>query len=177
MLDENAVQSLVHLEPGRFLMNPRTPRLLLAAFFVLALSACSASTGATQTGSATGGAIEVAVSKTCTAGTDPKCVSVKGEHVVLPDSFEKVGVQDVSAADGQGPNTVDVTLTESGTRTFHALTEKAAQAGSSERLLVKIGGEVRAAVTVMQAIDSGHVQIDFSPDQNAQEAIDLIRRS
>ncbi|PCC30362.1 hypothetical protein CQ010_04810 [Arthrobacter sp. MYb211] len=100
---------------------------------------------------------------------------VKGENVVLPSDFERVGVKNVSAAGDQSPNTVDVTFTKDGTKVFRALTEKAAQTGSSERLLLKIGGEVQAVVTVMQAIDNGRVQIDFSPDHSAQEAIDLIQ--
>jgi hypothetical protein len=155
-------------------MNSLTPRLVLAALSMLALSACTAHSGEGQTPSATGGAVEVAVAETCAAGSDPKCVLVKGENVVIPSTFERVEVQDVSAAEDQGSNTVDVTFTKDGTKVFHALTEKAAQAGNAERLLLKIGGEVQAVVTVMQAIDNGRVQIDFSPDHSSQEAVDLI---
>lgn len=155
-------------------MNSLTPRLALAALSMLALSACTANAGGNQSPSATGGAVEVAVSETCAAGSDPKCVLVKGENVVLPSTFERVGVKNASAAEDQGPNTVDVTFTKDGTKIFHALTEKAAQARNTERLLLKIGGEVQAVVTVMQAIDNGRVQIDFSPDHSSQEAIDLI---
>ena len=153
-------------------MNSRIPRLSVAILFALALSACSAN----PTPEATGGAIEVAVSKTCTEGSDPKCVSVNGEHVMLPDTFERVDVQEASPAESQGPRTVDVTFTKDGSKALHALTEKAATAGSSERLLLKIGGKIQAAVTVMEPIDNGRVQINFSPDHSVQEAIDLIRR-
>lgn len=156
-------------------MNPLTPRLALAVLTMLALSACSPNADGSQTPSDTGAAVEAAVSETCVAGSDPKCVLVKGENVVLPSDFERVGVKNVSAAGDQSPNTVDVTFTKDGTKVFRALTEKAAQTGSSERLLLKIGGEVQAVVTVMQAIDNGRVQIDFSPDHSAQEAIDLIQ--
>lgn len=156
-------------------MTSRTARLSLAILFVFTLSACSASSGANQTPSAAGGAVEVAVSKTCTEGTAPACVSVNGEYVILPESFERVGVQDVSPSESQGPNTVDVILTETGTKAFHTLTKKAAQAGSSERLLLKIGGELQSAVSVMAPIDNGLLQIDFSPEITAQQAIDLIR--
>ncbi|MGO1727738.1 hypothetical protein ACTXJU_16460 [Glutamicibacter ardleyensis] len=156
-------------------MNSLTPRLSLAILSMVALSACSANAGMNQTPSVTGAAVEVAVSETCVAGSDPKCVLIKGENVVVPSGFERVGVNNVSAAGDQGPNTVDVTFTKDGTKVFRDLTEKAAQAGTSERLLLKIGGEVQAVVTVMQAIDNGRVQIDFSPDHSAEEAIELIQ--
>ena len=116
----------------------------------------------------------MAVAEACAKGSDPKCVSVKGEHVVLPAAFERAGVEDATASEGQGPNTVDVTFTKEGATVLHTLTEKAARAGDSARLVVKIGGEIQAVVTVMQAVDNGRVQIGLSPEESAQEAIDLI---
>jgi hypothetical protein len=155
-------------------MTARTRRISLAVLALLALSGCSAGVGADETPAATGGAIELAVSETCTEGADPKCVSVKGEHVVLPSAFERAAVEDATAAEGQGPNTVDVTFTKEGSMVLRTLTEKAARAGDSTRLVMKIGGEIQAVVTVMQAVDDGRVQIDLSPHKSAQEALDLI---
>ena len=145
-------------------MTSRTRKISLVVLAVLALSACSAGVGANETPSATGGAIELAVAETCAKGSDPKCVSVKGEYVVLPSAFERAGVEDATAAEGQGPNTVDVTFTKEGATVLHTLTEKAARAKDSARLVLKIGGEIQSVVTVMQAVDNGRVQIGFSPD-------------
>lgn len=150
-------------------MNSRIARFSLAILFALALGACSANPGANPPPAATGGAIEVAVSKTSTEGSDPKCISVNGEHVMLPNTFERVDVQEASPTDGQGPNTVDVTFTEAGSQAFYTLTEKAAQAGSTDRLLLKIGGELQAAVTVIEATDNGLIQINFSPELKSSE--------
>ncbi|MGJ3403787.1 hypothetical protein [Glutamicibacter sp. Je.9.36] len=155
-------------------MTARTRKISLAVLAVLTLSACSTGVGASETSSAAGGAIELSVAEVCTKKSDPKCVSVKGENVVFPSAFEPAGVEDATAADGQGSNTVDVTLTKEGATALHALTEKAARANDSARLILKIGGEIQAVVTVMEPIDDGRVQIDFSPDLSAQEAIDLI---
>ncbi|MGO2051874.1 MAG: SecDF P1 head subdomain-containing protein [Glutamicibacter sp.] len=146
-------------------MNSLIPRLSLATLTALSLSACSVGDGG----------IELAVSETCAEVADSKCISVNGENVVRPAEYERAEVSDASAADAQGPNTVDVTFTEDGAKVFHELTEKAAQGDSSKRLLVKVGGEIQAAVVVVEALADGRVQIDFSPEPNAQEAIDLIR--
>ena len=155
-------------------MTARTRKISLAVLAVLALSACSTGVGASETPSATGGAIELSVAEVCAKGSDPKCVSVKGENVVLPSAFERAGVEDATAAEGQGPNTVDVTFTKEGATVLHTLTEKAARAKDSARLVLKVGGEIQSVVTVMEAVDNGRVQIGFSPDISAQEAIDLI---
>lgn len=165
-------------------MTARTRKISLAVLAVLALSACSTGVGASETPStnvgtietpsATGGAIELSVAEVCAKGSDPKCVSVKGENVVLPSAFERASVEDATAAEGQGPNTVDVTFTKEGAAVLHTLTEKAARAKDSARLVMKIGGEIQSVVTVMEAVKEDRVQIDFSPDISAQEAIDLI---
>ncbi|TFC58559.1 hypothetical protein E3O62_10235 [Cryobacterium sp. TMT2-15-1] len=69
-----------------------------------------------------------------------------------------------------------MTFTEDGAVVFNALTVKAVQAGDSVRLIIKIGGEIQAAVVVMEAMESGHVQISVSPDDNAQKIVDLIHK-
>ena len=157
-------------------MASRTPRLSRALLVVLALSGCSAGVGATGTASATGGAIELAVSQTCADGADPQCVQVNGENVVLPSALERAGVKDATIAEGEGQNAVDVTFTEDGAIVFNALTVKAVQAGDSARLIIKIGGEIQAAVVVMDAMEGDHVQISVSPDDNAQKIVDLIHK-
>ena len=90
-------------------MASRTPRLSLVLLVVLALSGCSAGVGTGDSASATGGAIELAVSQTCADGADPQCVQVIGENVVLPSSLERAGVKDATITEGEGQNAVDVT--------------------------------------------------------------------
>ncbi|MBC7594814.1 MAG: hypothetical protein H7288_12895 [Kineosporiaceae bacterium] len=157
-------------------MASRTPRLALVVLVVLAVSGCSAGVGAGDTASDTGGAIELAVSQTCADGADPQCVQVNGENVVLPSALERAGVKEATIAEGEGQNAVDVTFTEGGAVVFNALTVKAVQAGDSARLIIKIGGEIQAAVVVMEALEGDHVQISVSPDDNAQKIVDLIHK-
>ncbi|TFD76987.1 hypothetical protein [Cryobacterium fucosi] len=155
-------------------MTSLTPRLSLVVLAVLAFSGCSASVGAGDTASATGGTIELAVSETCADGANPQCVLVNGENVVLPSAFERAGVEQATIADGEGQNAVDVTFNEDGAVVFNALTVKAVQAGDSARLIIQIGGEIQAAVVVMEALEGDHVQISISPDDSAQKIVDLI---
>ncbi|MDY7542414.1 hypothetical protein [Cryobacterium sp. 5B3] len=156
----------------------RGPSFALASLVlaVLALSACSSTPGVVATPTVAGGAIELAVSQTCAASSDLHCVAVNGENVVLPSAFERAGVGDAVVAEGEGRNAVDVTFSEEGSVVFRALTEKAVGAGSTARLVMRIGGELKAAVVVMQAMEGDQVQIGLSPDDNAQGVVDLIRR-
>ncbi|MBG6060062.1 hypothetical protein RCH16_003519 [Cryobacterium sp. MP_M5] len=85
-------------------------------------------------------------------------------------------MKDATIAEGEGSNAVDVTFTEDGAVVFNALTVKAVQAGDSARLIIKIGGEIQAAVVVMEAMEGDHVQISVSPDDNAQKIVDLIHK-
>lgn len=156
-------------------MTSRTARLSLVVLAVLAFSGCSAAVGSDERSSATGGTIELAVSETCTAGSDPQCVVVNGQSVVLPSAFESAGVEDAAVADGDGQNAVDVTFNDEGAAVLRTLTEQAAGAGDAARLVMKIGGEIRAAVRVMEALEGDYVQIALSPDDNAQDVVDLIR--
>lgn len=154
-------------------MTSRTPAISLVALVLLVLSACSAAGGADETSSIARGTIELAVSETCTDGSDPQCVSVNGQSVLSPSAFERAGVENAAVAEGEGRNAVDVTFNAEGTEIFHALTEKAAQAGSTARLVMKFGDEMRA-VAVPEAIERDQVQIMLSPDEDAQELVDLI---
>ena len=156
-------------------MNSRIPKISLVIFALLALSACSTEVGTNAATSTGGGAIELAVTEACVEGTDPKCVSVMGDSIVLPSAFERAGVDGATAAQGQGANTVDVTFTEDGATVLRTMTEEAAQAGGSARLVMKFGEEIQAVVTVMQAIEDGRTQIDLAPEVSAQEGLDLIR--
>lgn len=153
-------------------MSFRTPMLASAVFAVMALSACSAA-GADEAGSNTGGTIEMAISEVCTDGSDPGCVVVNGTSVELPSAFEQAGVMSSSVVEGQ--NAVEVTFDPAGAEILHALTEEAAGAGESTRLVIRIGGELRAAVVVMEALEGDQAQIGLAPEVSAQDIVDLIQ--
>ena len=149
-------------------MTSRTPRFFAVALAMVTLSACSATAGTTGESSGPGGSIELAISETCTVGSDSDCVSVTGDSVVLPSEFERADVKDSRVAD---TTAVEVTFSSAGAEVFRSLTAEAAGAGDSARLVIKIGGELRAAVMVMQELDGDQVQIALSPDDNAEEII------
>ena len=158
---------------GRFLMTSRAPMISLAVLGVFALSACSAAGSPDDASSGETGLIEMAVSETCADEVDSECVSVNGENVLLPTVFEQAGVKDSSAAEG-GQNAVDVTFDEAGAKVFQTLTKLTAESGESARLVIRIGGELQAAVAVMEAVEDDLVRIGLSSEDNAQDVVDLI---
>ena len=155
-------------------MNPRKRDLSLIVLVALLLSGCSAAVQSGQSAESSGGAVELAVSETCSEGSDPQCVSVDGQYIVGPSAFESATVEDAAVAESDGQNAVDVTFTDDGTAVFNSLTEEAAQAGKDARLVVKIGDEIRAAVTVKESLIGDSVTIVLSPDDSAQTVVDLI---
>lgn len=155
-------------------MTLRTRRLALVVLVSLSLCGCSAATGTDQTPAPVGGVIELAVSETCAEGSEPLCTEVGGEWVVLPSAFEQAVVEDAAVSDTQQQNAVDVTFSAEGAAVLHALTNQAAQAGAEARLVFKIGGELLAAVMVMEALDGDQVTIALSPDDDPQQIVDLI---
>jgi len=165
----------IQLRPRpRDFMNLRTPILTSAVLAVLALSACSA-VGADEASSDTGGSIEMAISEVCTEASEAGCVLVNGTSVLLPSAFEQAGVTSARVADG-GQNAVEVTFDQGGAEILHSLTEKAAGAGETARLVIRIGGELQAAVVVMEALEGDQAQIGLAPDESAQDLVDLISR-
>lgn len=157
-------------------MNSRIIKTSIFAVLLLSLSACSVEGGSNGQERSTGGAIELAVTPVCVGESDSKCISLDGEQLVLPSTFERAIVDSAIVAAEQGPNTVEVTFSDDGTKIFRAVTEEAANAGESARLLIKLDGEIEAAVVVQEAIEDGHTQLDFTP-KTAQEVIELIGRS
>jgi hypothetical protein len=158
------------------MMIPRTARLSAAVFAVLVLGACTTPAGADETPTRAGGTIEMAISETCSSGSDPLCVTVNGESVLLPSAFEEAGVQDSGVAE-DGQNMVDVTFTADGATVLHTLTETAVAAGQSSRLVIKIGDELQAAVVVMEALTGNQVELALSPETNAEDIVALIQAS
>jgi preprotein translocase subunit SecD len=141
---------------------------------VVLLSACSTA-GADQAPSDAGGTIEMAITDVCAEALDAGCVVVNGTSVVLPAAFEQAGVTSARVADGE-QNAVEVTFDQDGAEILHSLTQEAAGAGESVRLVIRIGGELRAAVVVMEALQGDQAQIGLAPDESAQDIVELIER-
>lgn len=141
---------------------------------VLALSACAGPVAVDSPSIASGGAIELAVSESCAEGSSSQCISVGGQSVVLPTEFDKAGVGSSSVVRDGGQNAVDVTFSDDGAKVFHSLTKQAADAGSTARLVIKIGDKIQAAVSVLEAMTSNDVRIILPAGDSPQKVLELI---
>ena len=157
-------------------MNTRTRGLSLLILIALALGGCSTAVEPGLTSETPGGTIELAVSETCVEGSDSQCVSVQGQYIVSPAVFKTATIEDAVASERDGQNTVDVTFTDDGAAIVNSLTAEAVQAGGEARLVMRIGDEIRAAVTVAEPLTGDSLTIALSPDDSAQEVVDLINK-
>ncbi|HYI31843.1 MAG TPA: hypothetical protein VEX88_00090 [Glaciibacter sp.] len=66
-----------------------------------------------------------------------------------------------------------MTFTDDGAAILHTLTEQAA--GGTGRLVMKISDEIVVAVMVAEALKGKQLQIALSPDDDAQEIVNLIQ--
>lgn len=155
-------------------MTIRRGRFALVVFISLTVCGCSAATDFDEPPAPAGGTIELAVSETCTAGSDPQCTPVGDEYVMRPVAFEKATVEEAVVSEGPQQNAIDVTFTSEGAAVLSDLTDRASQSGSESRLLVKIGDEIVAAVVVKEALDGDEVTIGLAPEDDPQEVIDLL---
>lgn len=147
-----------------------------AGLAVFVLSGCaSAGVGDSP---APGGAIEVAVSSICTAGSSPDCVAVNGEHVlVTDDAFQKVDVKAVAVADAPSGNAVDLELTSDGASVLKATTTAASEAGEEARLVIRAGDRVISAVRAAEPVSDDHLTVQLPDDVTAEEFTAEIRGS
>lgn len=155
-------------------MTSRPPLLVVIALVVVALTGCSAPEGTAETPTDAGGAIELAAAETCSDASDPECVLINGESVLLPPAFERAGVEEAAVAAGDR-NAVDVTFDDDGALVLQSVTEQVFDAGDTARLVIRIEGETVAAVVVMEALTGDQVQIALSPEDSAQDVVDGIR--
>ncbi|TXK56022.1 hypothetical protein FVP63_04820 [Salinibacterium sp. dk5596] len=116
----------------------------------------------------------MAISETCINGSGPDCVLVNGEHIALPPSFERASVERAIASVG-GQHSVSVTFDSDGAAIFTSLAEQAASAQPPTRMLLKIGGEVKAAVSVVEVPQTPHMEILFAPEENVDRLVELIQ--
>ncbi|WP_165068370.1 type VI secretion system baseplate subunit TssF [Marisediminicola senii] len=161
-------------------MTSRLLMLPLSAMLVLAFAGCTpGGDGYTdddrEPATATGGALELAVSEICTDQSELECVSVGGQRIVAPASFQRAGVAEATAARGDGASAVEVTFDKNGTAVFAALTSQAAGAGDAARLVIGVGGDIHSAVSVLEALDTSEVRIVLGPGEDPDDLVDLIR--
>ncbi|MBI9115601.1 hypothetical protein [Sanguibacter suaedae] len=149
-------------------------RTTLLVIVAAALGGCAAEEEPDQTPGAPSGTVGLAVSVTCDEGSDPLCVPIGDQHVMSPAGYQAVPVDDAAVAERDGQNSVALTFTEDGADALTALTEEAAEAGDSARLVMRVGDEIRSAVEVPGPVDGNTLTIALPPDESAQEVVDLI---
>jgi hypothetical protein len=117
-----------------------------------------------------GGALELAVSQTCTPGSRPDCTAVADEHVVVtPSGFARIGVTSATpAADGSAA--VYVVLDTEGARAFSAIAGQVAEEeGDGGRLVLRVDGEVLSAVRVPEPMSLTRLEIAVPDHLRAED--------
>ncbi len=157
-------------------MTFRRRRRALVSILALALSGCATTAVPGTTPTATPkGFLELAISETCTEGSDPQCILIGDDYVMRPATFEDAPVANAAASEGQEQEAVDITLTAEGAAVLHDLTGQAAQARGESRLLFRAGGEIIGSTVVMEALQGDHITIALPSEHTAREVLDLIR--
>ncbi len=95
--------------------------------------------------------------------------------MVFPSAFERAGVDDAVAIDGQ--NAIALTLSADGAEVLRTLTEQAAEAADTARLVIAIGDEILTAARVIEPLTDATVHVVLPPDRTAQDLITLIREN
>lgn len=156
----------------------RNRRIGGAAVVLVAFALSGCAQGGAGDSTAPGGAIEVAVTQTCAAGSSPDCAEINGEHVLVTDGdFEKVDLKSVSAAGDQAGNAVELELTPNGAAVLAASSTAASKAGDEARLVIRVGDKLMSAVKVMEPVTDDHVTIALPSDVTAREFAESTRRS
>ncbi|WP_307370348.1 hypothetical protein [Microbacterium sp. W4I4] len=125
--------------------------------------------------SQSGGSIQLAITQTCDAGSDPQCIPVGDEHLMRPSDFEEAAVETAVARNDDEQNAVDVTFTDEGAKVLNDLTTQASDAGTESRLLMKAGDEIVSAVSVMEPISGDQVTLGLSPQDDPDAVVELIQ--
>ena len=155
-------------------MSSRATRVATVVVMLVALSACSTAESTDAGSSPRTGAIELAVSETCSDESDGQCESVNGESVLSPSAFVRAGVEDAVVVEGDGQNVIDVTFDPDGAQVFHQLSKEASEAEDTARLVMKAGDELLAVVAVMEVVEGAHVRIGLDPEKDAHDLVALI---
>ncbi|MDX2355365.1 hypothetical protein [Dietzia sp. PP-33] len=159
-------------------------KIALAISLLAALTACSsddtAGGGSTapppadEAGNTPQGALELAISQTCTPGSEPRCIPVNGEHVlVAPTAFERAGVDSASGAPPSGESDmITVTLDGDGTRVVSRMTAEATHAGDHSRLVMKVGDHIISSVRVRGELRSEQLQVALPPGAPTEDILE-----
>src|SRR5690625_42584 len=133
--------------------------------------------GIDEAASLSGGTIELAVSQTCTGGSESECMLVNDEPVTIdPSQFVSAGVEEAYVAyDGASSEVVHVKFDDQGTSSLQSISAQVAEVGEEGRLVVKVGEEVLSAIRVPAAISGSDVQIELHEDTTAVSVLELIR--
>lgn len=155
-------------------MTQRKSPLVLVALLSMGLCGCAATGDSNPSTGVEGGSIELAVSEICAAESDPQCIPVGDEHVTQPSDFEEATVEDAAVSSDGQQNSLDVTFTANGARVLNDLTTQASSAGPESRLLMKVGDEIVAAVSVMEPLSGNQVTMALSPEDDSDAVVELI---
>jgi hypothetical protein len=96
-----------------------------------------------------------------------------GDRVMRPSAFENAAVEDAVAHS----DSVDVTFTDDGAEVLEDLTTQASAGGAESRLLVKVGDEIIAAVSVKEPLSGDHVTLGLSKEHDPDAVVAQIRES
>lgn len=94
-----------------------------------------------------------------------------------PSVFEDAAVENAVASDTTEQSSIDVTFTDEGADVLHDLTTQASDADAESRLLIKVDDEILGAVAVHEPLSGDHVGLGFSPEDDPDAIIELIRGS
>ena len=147
------------------------------ALLVLVLAACSSGgDGVSPAPVIAGGAVELAVSRTCDHGSDRQCVIVNDKSVlVVPTDFERAGVHDVAVTTDEGRDVLHLQFDDDGAAVLQETSARAAADGPESRLLLKVGEHVLSAATVPEGLDGDEVRVTLPADAQGEELVDAIR--
>lgn len=156
-------------------MRQHAGRFVFVILVSLGLCGCAAAGDSTPPVTQNGGSVQLALSQKCGAGFDPQCIPVGDEHLMRPSGFEEAAVETAVARNDDQQNSVDVTFTPRGAEVLKDLTTQANDAGADSRLLVKVGDEIVAAVSVMEPLSGDHVTLGLSPEDDPDAIVELIQ--
>ncbi|MDQ0614880.1 hypothetical protein QF046_002521 [Microbacterium sp. W4I4] len=156
-------------------MTQQTARFAFVILVSLGLCGCAVAGDSETPASQSGGSIQLAITQTCDAGSDPQCIPVGDEHLMRPSDFEEAAVETAVARNDDEQNAVDVTFTDEGAKVLNDLTTQASDAGTESRLLMKAGDEIVSAVSVMEPISGDQVTLGLSPQDDPDAVVELIQ--
>ena len=136
----------------------------------------SAPPAANEAATAASGTLELDISQTCAPGSDPQCIPLNDEHIlVAPAAFERIGVDSASSAPSSGEfDMINVTLDNDGATVARKMTNEASQAGDQTRLVMKVGDEIVSAVRVQGELRGDQMMVAIPPGAATEEILNNL---